>query len=44
MTRLTRRKLLKASSAAGAMLFAAPLRAQAPAASTITPELVAAAR
>jgi iron(III) transport system substrate-binding protein len=44
MTRVTRRQLLKTSSAAGAMLFAAPLRAQAPAAAAITPELVAAAR
>src|SRR4029077_17460442 len=45
MSRITRRHLLKPSSAAaGAALFAAPLRAQAPAASAVTPELVAAAR
>jgi len=44
MSKLTRRQLLKASAAAGAALFAAPLRAQAPAASAVTPELIAAAR
>jgi iron(III) transport system substrate-binding protein len=46
MTLLTisRRHLLKTSAAAGAVLFAAPLRAQAPAPAAITPELVAAAR
>src|SRR6516225_3668675 len=44
MTQLTRRQLLKSSTAAGAALFAAPLRAQAPAASAVTPALVAAAQ
>src|SRR5690349_23946468 len=45
MTKLTRRKLLTtASAAAGTALFAEPLRAQAPAASAVTPELIAAAR
>ena len=41
---LTRRSLLKSSAAAGAALFAEPLRAQAPAASPVTPELIAAAQ
>jgi iron(III) transport system substrate-binding protein len=41
---ISRRKLLKASLAAGAALFAEPLRAQAPAASAVTPELIAAAQ
>ena len=42
---LSRRKLLESSAAAaGAALFAAPLRAQAPAAGAVTPELIAAAR
>jgi iron(III) transport system substrate-binding protein len=44
MIRFTRRQLLKTSAAAGAALFAAPLRAQAPAASPVTPELIAAAQ
>ena len=44
MNRVTRRQLLKTSAAAGAALFAEPLRAQAPAASAVTPELIAAAR
>jgi iron(III) transport system substrate-binding protein len=44
MTRLTRRQLLATSAAAGATLFAEPLRAQAPAPAAVTPELVAAAR
>src|SRR5712671_829553 len=44
MNRVTRRSLIKTSAAAGAALFAAPLRAQAPAASTVTPDLIAAAR
>ncbi len=43
-TAVTRRHLLKTSAAAGAVLFAAPLRAQAPAPSAITPGLVAAAQ
>ncbi len=41
---VSRRTLLKTSAAAGAVLFAAPLRAQAPAASPVTPELVKAAQ
>jgi ABC-type glycerol-3-phosphate transport system substrate-binding protein len=44
MSRITRRNLLKSAAAASAALFAAPLRAEAPAASAITPDLVAAAR
>src|SRR4249919_2414882 len=44
MNRVTRRQLLKTSAAAGAALFAAPLRAQAPAAAPVTPDLIAAAR
>jgi iron(III) transport system substrate-binding protein len=44
MSRITRRHLLKTSAAAGAALFAAPLRAQAPAPSAITPALIAAAQ
>ena len=44
MTQVTRRQLLTTSAAAGAALFAAPLRAQAPAASAVTPALVAAAQ
>jgi iron(III) transport system substrate-binding protein len=41
---LSRRDILKASAAAGATVFASPLRAQAPAASPVTPALIAAAR
>ena len=41
---LSRRTILKASAAAAATVFAAPLRAQAPAASAVTPALVEAAR
>jgi iron(III) transport system substrate-binding protein len=41
---ISRRKLLTTSAAAGAVLFAEPLRAQAPAASPVTPELIATAR
>ena len=41
---ISRRSLLRTSSAAGAALFAEPLRAQAPAASPVTPELIAAAQ
>src|SRR5712672_3025815 len=41
---LSRRHVLKASAAAGVTLLAAPARAQAPAASAITPDLIAAAR
>jgi iron(III) transport system substrate-binding protein len=41
---LSRRDVLKASAAAGVTLLAAPVRAQAPAASAITPDLVAAAK
>jgi iron(III) transport system substrate-binding protein len=41
---ISRRDVLKASAAAGATLLAAPVRAQAPAASAITPDLVAAAK
>jgi len=44
MSKITRRQLLKTSAAAAAALFAEPLRAQAPAASAVTPELIAAAR
>src|SRR5215468_10083519 len=44
MTSVTRRQVLKTSTAAGVTLFAAPLRAQAPAASAVTPDLIAAAR
>src|SRR3979411_826238 len=43
-TMISRRDVLKASAAAGVTLFVAPARAQAPAASAITPELVAAAK
>src|SRR3977135_790383 len=43
-TMISRRDVLKASAAAGATLLAAPVRAQAPAASAITPDLVAAAK
>jgi iron(III) transport system substrate-binding protein len=41
---ISRRDLLKTSAAAGAALFAEPLRAQAPAASAVTPGLIAAAQ
>ena len=41
---ISRRQLLKTSAAAGAALFAAPLRAQAPAATPVSPELIAAAQ
>src|SRR5262249_28129168 len=41
---ISRRNLLKTGAAAGAALFAAPLRAQAPAATAVTPALVAAAQ
>jgi len=41
---ISRRDLLAASAAAGVALWAAPLRAQAPAASAITPDLIAAAK
>ena len=44
MVSLTRRQVLKTSAAAGAALFAEPLRAQAPASAPITPALVEAAR
>src|SRR5215831_9851292 len=44
MTHVTRRDVLKTSAAAGAALFASPLRAQAPAAVATTPELIAAAQ
>src|SRR5689334_313891 len=40
----SRRFILKSTAAAGAALFATPLRAQAPAAAPVTPELVAAAK
>src|ERR1700716_2276199 len=43
-TMISRRDVLKASAAAGVTLLAAPARAQAPAASAITPELIAAAK
>jgi ABC-type Fe3+ transport system substrate-binding protein len=43
-TSISRRTLLESTAAAGAALFAAPLRAQAPAAAPVTPELVAAAQ
>src|SRR5215472_4807947 len=42
--RISRRAILKTSAAAGAALFASPLRAQAPAATAVTPELIAAAQ
>src|SRR5437588_7072067 len=42
--KFSRRALLKASAAAAAGVFAAPLRAQAPAAEAITPALIAAAK
>jgi iron(III) transport system substrate-binding protein len=42
--RISRRVILKTSAAAGAALFASPLRAQAPAATPVTPELIAAAQ
>ena len=42
--RFSRRNFLKTSAAAGAALFAAPLRAQAPAATPVSPELIAAAQ
>ena len=42
--RFSRRDMLKASAAAAATVFAAPLRAQAPAAAAITPALIEAAR
>jgi ABC-type Fe3+ transport system substrate-binding protein len=41
---ISRRNVLKTSAAAGAILFASPLRAQAPAAVAVTPELIAAAQ
>jgi iron(III) transport system substrate-binding protein len=41
---LSRRDVLKLFAAAGATVFASPLRAQAPAASPVTPALIAAAR
>src|SRR3979490_2933971 len=41
---ISRRDLLAASAAAGVALWAEPLRAQAPAASAITPDLIAAAK
>src|SRR5262249_7255008 len=41
---ISRRAILKTSAAAGAALFASPLRAQAPAATAVTPELIAAAQ
>jgi iron(III) transport system substrate-binding protein len=41
---ISRRQLLKTSAAAGAVLFAEPLRAQAPAATSVTPDLIAAAQ
>jgi iron(III) transport system substrate-binding protein len=43
ITKLTRRSLLKTAAAAGATVFAAPLRAEAPPPAAITPELIAAA-
>src|SRR6266850_4756139 len=43
-TMISRRDVLKACAAAGVTLLAAPVRAQAPAASAITPDLVAAAK
>src|SRR3979411_233582 len=43
-TMISRRDVLKPAAAAGVTLFGAPARAQAPAASAITPELVAAAK
>src|SRR5262245_14760720 len=42
--KLSRRRLLKTSVAAGLAVFAEPLRAQAPAASAITPALIEAAK
>jgi iron(III) transport system substrate-binding protein len=44
MARLTRRNVLKGSAAAGLAVFAAPVRAAAPAAEAITPTLVDAAK
>src|SRR6266581_8579198 len=41
---ISRRNVLKGSVAIGATLFASPLRAQAPAAAAVTPELIAAAQ
>jgi iron(III) transport system substrate-binding protein len=43
-TTFSRRDVLKGSAAAGAAMFAAPVRAQAPAATAITPALIAAAQ
>src|SRR5712671_5921823 len=43
-TMISRRDVLKASAAAGVTLLVAPARAQAPAASAITPDLIAAAK
>ena len=43
-TRLTRRDVLAGSTAVAATMFASPLRAQAPAAEAITPQLIEAAR
>jgi iron(III) transport system substrate-binding protein len=42
--KFSRRDLLKTSAAIGAALVAEPLRAQAPAAAAVTPELIAAAK
>jgi iron(III) transport system substrate-binding protein len=44
MPRLSRRRVLQGATALAATAFAQPLRAQAPAAAPITPELIAAAR
>src|SRR4051794_25647542 len=41
---ISRRSLVKNSAAAGATLCAGPLRARAPAATAVTPDLIAAAR
>ena len=43
-TTLTRRDVLAGSTAVAATMFASPLRAQAPAAETITPQLIEAAK
>jgi iron(III) transport system substrate-binding protein len=43
-TTMSRRELLAGSTAAAATMFASPLRAQAPAAETITPQLIEAAK
>ena len=44
MSNLSRRKLLQGSTALAATVFASPIRAQAPAAETVTPALIDAAK